>query len=253
MKYKVKLLYIGLLVFGFIGCFEPEDYPEVPEILMENVRFVDSNSGSDSLIITFSFKDKSGDIGLNSGDIFTPYQVYNFIIDAEDTVVSISGSGYALPLYSAPVFISEQDGDVIYFYDPSIKRFFSETDNRPSYDCDNYEIIGLDTIYIESNEFFNNIHVALERKVGDEFREFTPEDFRRIFNSQDCSLGDFDGRIPLFDANGKTGTISYSLISQGWQALREEELRVRIYVYDRALNRSNETVSDSFVIFNLSQ
>ena len=249
---RVTPFFVFLLLFT--SCFEQDEFPDTPSITFEEIVFLDNNISADSLVIEFSFQDGNGDIGLsNASDLLPPYHIYDFIIDSEDSVISISRdiSDAELPLYRAPVFIEEQNGNLTYVYLTQQREFFSETDNRPQYSCDSYEIIESDTIYISRNELYFNFHIAFEKKVGD---DYLPVNFRQIFNSQDCDLGNFNSRIPIFDADGQVGTIKYAMLSQGFSlAFLDDLIRARFYIYDRAGNKSNEVVTPDFILTDITQ
>lgn len=140
---------------------------------------------------------------------------------------------------------------VLPFYriDPAGQReLFSETDNRPPFNnCDYFydpEVLP-DTLFIEENEFSNNFHIDfLERKNGEYSKVF--------FSNSLCDVVDFDGRIPIFDSehDGQSlnGTITYRLYSQGFPIiLTPDTFKVRFYLYDRQLNRSNVVESPEFL------
>ncbi|MEM7298939.1 MAG: hypothetical protein AAF391_11810, partial [Bacteroidota bacterium] len=107
-----------------------------------------------------------------------------------------------------------------------------------------------DTIYVLRNEFHNNFHIEFQRKVGADFEEM---DFNEIFNNPDCDLGDFDGRIPFYDPDGKSGTFQYAMISQAFRlAFQDDSVRLKFYVYDRRLNKSNEVTTPSFLLRDIT-
>ncbi|GAB4239053.1 MAG: hypothetical protein Tsb0034_15030 [Ekhidna sp.] len=250
--YRVtKILSLLLLSTVLSGCFEEEVFSDVPRIEFQDIRYVDTQS-VDSLILSFSFEDEGADIGLNAtfDDLLQPYQVYDLIIDANDSAITINQDNLALPLFRAPVLIDQQEGELAYFYFPENKVPFAQEDNRPAYDCDFYEIIDSDTFFIQRNEFHNNFHIEFERKRGS---AFAPLDFNQVFNSSDCTLGQFDGRIPYYDPEGKSGNYEYAMISQAFRlAFLDDSIRVRFYVYDRALNKSNEVVSPPFLLKDIT-
>ncbi|MEM9340519.1 MAG: hypothetical protein AAGA66_17425 [Bacteroidota bacterium] len=247
MKLTAKLFFIGLIIIT-TSCFETEEFSNVPQIQFERVRFVDTDA-LDSLIVSFSFKDGDGDIGLGNdiADLSEPYQIFNVIIDAEDNAVSIGEESPALPLFSAPVRLDNNNGETEYIFFPQDKQLFSETDNRPAYGCEDYEIIDADTFYVARNEFHDNMHIDFLRKQpNDTFRVI---DFRALFNRPDCTLGDFDVRIPVFDPNGNEGTITHSILSRAFSsAFLEDSIKLRFYIYDRQLNRSNTVESNPFIL-----
>lgn len=241
-----------MLPLVLFSCYEEENFPDTPNIEFEDIVFVDTET-IDSLILTFTFEDGGADIGLDpvDADLLRPWQVYDVIIDAEDSAIVISEDDIVLPLYKAPVFIDQQNGEIAYFYFPEFKELYSETDNRPGYSCDNYEIIESDTFYVRRNEFYNNFHIEFQKKSG---ASYVPIDFNAIFANPDCSLGEFDGRIPYYDNEGISGTFHYAMISQAFRlAFLDDSIRVQFYVYDRKLNRSNVVTSPGFLLKDITQ
>ncbi len=251
MKQTAKLFFIGL-VFTCSSCFETEEFPNVPQISFNSLRYVDTDV-LDSLVVSFNFQDGDGDIGLgnNVGDLSSPYQIFDVIIDSEDSIVTISKVNIELPLFRAPVRIEDNNGEPAYLYFPQDKQPFSDTDNRPSYGCNSYEIIQEDTFFVARNEFHFNFHIQfLEKSSNDS--DFTPIDFEEIFNRSDCSLGNFDGRIPVFDPNGKEGTITYAMLSRAFTSVfLDDSIKLEFYIYDRALRKSNTITSSGFTLQGL--
>ena len=100
---------------------------------------------------------------------------------------------------------------------------------------------------------FYNIFIQIEQQnINGVFEEI---DFRSIFPVDDCELGNFNGRIPVFgDGDGESGTITYSILSRGLSiAFQDNLLRVRFSIMDRVGNRSNEVVTPSFRISEIAQ
>ncbi|WP_420315652.1 hypothetical protein [Ekhidna sp.] len=247
-----NLIILCVVSVAVSGCFDKDIFPDSPKITFEEIKFIDTEL-TDSLKLTFSFEDGNGDVGLEGGqDLFKPYQIYNFVMDSEDSVVFISQdpSSIAFPLYSVPVLIDQLDGEIAYFFFPDEKVLFSETDNRPAYSCDSYEIIEFDTVYVARNEFYYNFHIEFQKKIAEDTYE--PINFRQIFNSQDCSLGNFNGRIPYYDPDGKSGTITYTMLSLLFRLGLQDEVRAKFYIYDRALNKSNEVFTPDFFLSDIT-
>lgn len=250
MKILAKLLFSFGLVLGLTSCFDTVEFPDSPQIEFESINYVDTD-GVDSLILKFSFEDGDSNIGLsnNTEDLLFPYQIYDVVLDVDDDIVTISSDTVNFPIFTAPVFISDFNGEILRQIDLSNRQLLSEDDIRPVYNCQDYEIVEGDTVYVVRNEFHHNFHIEFQQKVGDEYFAI---DFREIFNSDDCTLGNFNGRIPLFDPNGKEGVITYSMLSQAFRlAFLDNTIRLKFYVIDRELNRSNEAFSSDFILSEL--
>lgn len=250
-KYLKYLWLVGGIILT--SCFDKDIFPDTPKIAFEDLKFIDTQS-TDSLVLTFSFEDGNGDVGLGNGqDLLLPYQIYDVIIDSDDSTITINQDASTInpPLFRAPLLIDQEDGEIAYFFFPESKAPFSDIENRPAYSCESYEIIESDTFYIARNEFHYNFHIEFQRKVGESYQKIN---FRQIFNNPDCSLGNFNGRIPFYDPEGKSGTITYAMLSQAFRlAFLDDIIRVKFYIYDRALNKSNEVVSPDFVLADITQ
>jgi len=82
---------IGILIaFGLVivtSCMKQEHYPDVPEIEFSNwVSVFDTGQYAKTGALSILFRDGTGDIGLNPGDTFPPYNkegpyYYNYVID----------------------------------------------------------------------------------------------------------------------------------------------------------------------------
>jgi hypothetical protein len=223
---------LGTLLF--VGCFDPPDFSNVPEISFRSLRYIEYEDAPDSMLLQFDFRDGNGDIGIDDDYFQYPFHRFNLIIDSRDSLVTISDPDVVPPFYVV---------------DPAGQReLFSETDNRPPFNnCDyffNADVIP-DTLFIQENEFSNNFHIEfLERKNGQYSKVF--------FSNSTCDVVDFDGRIPIFDSehNGQslTGTITYRLYSQGFPIiLTPDTFKIRFYLYDRELNPSNVVESPEFL------
>ena len=72
---KYNAFFFLLLVLLLSTCKKKEIYPSVPSFAYKGVSFYMANDGTDSLmVLSFTFKDGDGDIGLNQQDTNAPYQ-----------------------------------------------------------------------------------------------------------------------------------------------------------------------------------
>jgi hypothetical protein len=84
IKYSVILLVI--LSGFFSGCMKQENFPDTPQIEFLNyTNEFDTGHIATRGILNISFHDGNGDIGLNTGDTFPPFQkngpyYYNYVI-----------------------------------------------------------------------------------------------------------------------------------------------------------------------------
>ena len=249
MKSLKSQISIILLTLGLSACFDPPTFPEIPVIEFNSLEYIDNELTVDSLMLRFDFEDGDGDIGLNSEDLLTPYHPFNIIVDSEDTIVTLNTESVVPPLYEV---------------DPrGTRRLFSETDNRPVFNCNDYQITtydffglggdDLDTFYISKNEFHNNMHIDFYKKQNG---QYSLVNFSSQFNDAQCI--NWDGRIPVFDSEnlGKSinGTISYALISSGFPiVLRNDTFKLEFYIYDRQLNKSNVVETRDFTLPDITR
>lgn len=222
---------LGLIAVLVSACLTPPEFPNEPAIGYYDIIFKHGATefDQDSLILTITFQDGDGDLGLapDGNDTQDPY---------EDL------------LYFDHEY---EDRDVQYK-----DRQTPEYDTLPPYEfpytCTNYVIDELDTVYIQPNEFHNNIYVAFFVKKNGEYTEF---DFLEISEPQ-CNLG-YDGRYPrLNDPNWDRpleGRLKYTMKSAAWELFfRLDTLKLDVYIYDRALNKSNTVSTPDFVIKDIT-
>ena len=231
----MKKLLFYVLIFIVIGCDNNNNISEIPLISHESILFKKSkdNIVQDSLILTINFTDGNGDLGLSNEEIYYPYHPYNAIIDENLNWVTI-GSKEIIP----PLYIYEPNG---------LLSFYSNEDNRPSFNCENYIIdtisssSELDTFYIQNNKNNKNIYVEFYRKVGSEF-EFI--DWKKIFDEEyGCGI-DFNSRFPPLNIGNSSqllnGKLRYGMVSYGFDmVLKNDIFKLKVYIKDRALNKSN--------------
>jgi hypothetical protein len=80
------LLVLAAVVTLLGGCMKKQSFSEIPEIGYLGMEFIyDTNAYPSKGILSISYQDGNGDIGLNRGDTFFPYQpggnyYYNFVI-----------------------------------------------------------------------------------------------------------------------------------------------------------------------------
>jgi len=139
---------LGLLSFLAIisgSCFDPPEFPVVPQIEFERIEFIDSPQPSDfdSLNLYIRFKDGDGDLGFNesTSDISDPY--HNAFFYQED-------NGNLFPLSTLSGYVGEHEYDLLQIPDASKgKLVVFRTRQQPEYsflppafDCANYEYLG---------------------------------------------------------------------------------------------------------------
>lgn len=139
---------LGLLSFLAIlsgSCFEPPEFPAVPQIEFERIEFINSIDPSDfdSLNLYLKFKDGDGDLGFleSPDDLSYPFHNANFYQE---------NNGSMTPLHTYAFFVEEREYDFLEIPDPSQgKLVVFRTRKNPAYSslpatfhCSTYEYLG---------------------------------------------------------------------------------------------------------------
>lgn len=216
-------LWFLLVLFTLVSCSERPTFPATPSISLNEFYFQEIQDLSlDSLIIKIKFEDGDGDLGLDANETYPPYQL--------------------MDVYVYP------NGDTVRYGDP----------NTPPYDCVEYEIIRketsvggsfvvtADTIYVDRNEDHYNFFLDFLIKLDDgTFREYNPA------LERNCAPP-YHGRYFILntarDIRPLEGELQYSLLSGFRLLFRNEIIKLRIKIQDRALNKSNIIETDEFSI-----
>lgn len=249
MKRIVKLSSLFFLTLLF-SCFEKDVYPDVPKIEFSDIVFYDGEF-ADSLVLSFGFEDGNGNIGLSNG--VPPFHIFDGIADSTGRFVLYSTPPDTLepPFFAIPIEARSTIDGVQYFQYPSLSRFYSFDDERTSYNCDDYFIIESDTFFVNRNVYNKNIYIEFEKKVGgvsgDSFERFE-------LPAADCESVTFDARIPIFESGAQKGVIKYNIQSIFFrQTFLDDIIRIKFWIYDRALNQSNIEYTEEFTLAEITQ
>lgn len=245
------MAFAGFIALFLLSCFDPPEYSNIPTIEFEDVTFVDVSNASDpdSLILVVRFKDGDGDLGLDANDptdTLFPYQSRTFF----DTIPN-SPVGYYFP-------VNPRDSDAV-FITYHTRRTNPNFDTLPPfskpYNCVNWEILTInnqvDTFYFQRNPYHYNITVDFMIKNND--GSFTEFDWTKEFSYPQCGIT-FDGRFPILSRDlsrsaALDGKIRYGMASTGFNVLFNiKTLKLRITIFDRALNRSNTVETPEFTL-----
>ena len=208
-----------LVSMAFSTCYEKPEFPVVPSIALKDFYFFQANDLQDSMIFVIDFEDGDGDVGLNSNQTFTPYHIWDIIFG----------------------------GDTL---------FYGDNDTLPPYNCFDYEIfrvrdpqtnliVKVDTVYVQRNN--NHFNYFLDF--------YTLEDGQWVLYDprQEPTCGpNFWGRVFNLNTQGDErplkGSIKYSLLSGFRLLFRNDTLKIRVKIQDRALNVSNTIETEPFLI-----
>jgi hypothetical protein len=236
--YLKGTLLLGLLIILVSACFNAPEFPNEPSITFNDIIFKHgaTDLDPDSLILTLNFQDGDGDLGLRADgtDTEPPYNDLWFFRNVN----------YPIGIDSAVKYSD---------------RFTPEYDTLPPYEfpykCVNYTLAENDTFYVQANEFHNNIYVDFFVKKNGIYTEF---DFLALFEPE-CNPLTFNGRYPVLNepdpgrARPLEGKLKYSMESAGWELIfRQDTMKLDIYIYDRALNKSNLISTPDFVLKNIT-
>jgi len=150
---------IGILIaFGLVvttSCMKQEDYPDIPEIEFANwVSVFDTGQYAKTGALTILFQDGNGDIGLNPGDTFPPYNkegqyYYNYVITYFEKRQGIFVKVDLYPPFSARIPVLTPD-----YPDKAIKGIIADTlelNPKPLYDTIRFDLFIYDRALNKSN------------------------------------------------------------------------------------------------------
>ena len=247
LKYSGYYLTSSLL----LGCYDAPYFPEEPSISFNQIEFVEVDGAADSLILTFNFEDGDGDLGLAIDEVYPPYHIFNYVVEEVDSEYYLIRYGQ-LNFNEPLILATSYDGEVIL----SGNYDFDQT--LPEYGCSDYLVTTdvdtdeADTFLIKKNIFNKNIYVNFYKKIRGVY-QLINDDF-----SQGGCVEFFNSRIPVFDQEniGKSlkGDVSFAMLSQGFQqTFRNDSIKMRFYIYDRNLNKSNIAETPDFVLINITR
>lgn len=256
---------ILILTFVATSCdksdeFDTTGFTTKPKIEFQTIDFKDSPPGeADSIVLTISYKDLEGDLGLDQLEIDSPYNWLNFFSNK-------TGSYFD--------FENEKLEDLLIYSDRAI------IDTLPPFNditkCLNWDTniefllangsIFKDTIYVKRNIYHYNylIDYYFQNSQG-QFELFDWELEIGCYNS-------FDSRFPLTTCNRGTiscivgggrspftievkspysGNIRFAMASFGFKSLfGGGNIKLKVRIIDRALNISNAIETEELFIPN---
>ncbi|MEJ7647403.1 MAG: hypothetical protein WKF87_22615 [Chryseolinea sp.] len=277
----------GLLLFGIstliTGCFDPPDFSVVPVIDFVKIRFTEGTPAfpNDSLILTISFKDGDGNLGLsgtldehkddpyhdvyyglaNDGNILELGKEKRYSNLPQFVKVPTGAKGKLVtirtledPSYTGklPPFIDEYTSCLDYKLQ---KLYISEEDSQiidASYqEIDTMSLPNFPKVYVVEDMFYkrnnpNHRNIEVEFWVKGPGNEYTLFDWEKKY----CEVA-FDARFPvLSDKTGPLqGNLTYALTTLGIKAnFSIKTLKLRIRVRDRSFNVSNDVETGDFTL-----
>lgn len=254
IKYFSPILLSVCILFVLNACYEIPSFPDTPAIGFEKVEFYDISSGPDSLLITISFTDGNGDLGLSSDETDIKYRDVDYLFESVDSqltpdeVVTPRDVGRDLTNFTGYPS-SENINDLEFTVVPPYELPYSCTHwfIRPKIEGTEIQ----DTVFFIPNRNQFNIFVDfLFREVNQsEFQKF---DWLGSDEFDNCGVP-IDGRFPILQKSGDgaaiEGRLKYGFVSFGLIPLFDDRiLKLRIQIQDRALNKSNIVESPEFTL-----
>jgi len=144
---------IGLVLIS--SCIKQEEFSDIPEISFRPFTLLfDTAQYAVKGVLSFDFQDGNGDIGLNPGDTFPPYNreggfYYNLVIRYFEKRDSVYVEVVLDPPFSARIPVLNPD-----YPGKAIKGFISDTlamDPAPDYDTVRFEFFIYDRVLNQSN------------------------------------------------------------------------------------------------------
>ncbi len=92
MKKSITTIVSLFLLFNIVACLKEESFPVEPNIVFKDFNKIKNNTNIDNkAILKFSFTDGDGDLGLDDGDTFYPYNFkganyYNLIVERYEKI-----------------------------------------------------------------------------------------------------------------------------------------------------------------------
>jgi hypothetical protein len=279
MKLAKGVVFFFLMI-ALASCFNPPEFPIKPQITVQDIVFKKGiDPFPDSLLLTISFKDGDGDLGIDALDPTysdDPFHPINYFLANNGELLTLSTKkefddvppifnvkngqsgklitnrtrnkpGYEnLPEYNCyrydfdSVYVKEADKDI---FDNTYfsKRVIAETPEHP------FPIyVLLDTFYIEKNSNHNNITVDFQiRNSNGTYTDFDLE-------KEICGALGLDARFPVLSEPKfpLEGTLQYSIESSSFtDYLKGRTLRLKVQIKDRLLHESNVSYSKDFLIY----
>lgn len=286
MKAKNGLL-LFIISLLLISCFDAPEFSNTPAIKLADIYFGKSKrlDKPDSLVVTVTFEDGDGDLGLDNNQLSDPFHNYDyFIATSEGTLLKV-GKTELVPDYYVLNIPPGTNGSIADWETATQPPFNTQmVPFSPSTACTNYSrlnpvthydsvliasefesllagseedwekvtyerpgdyIIVRDTFYTAPNPNFYNMEIHLLKKTG--VNEFEEFDFTPY-----CPLS-FNGRFPTLTEPGKenplSGDITYSMTSSAFESIMGNNIwKLRVIVRDRTLNVSRPAESKEFTL-----
>ncbi|NOS57532.1 MAG: hypothetical protein HOP37_14930 [Cyclobacteriaceae bacterium] len=246
----IRNIGLGLVLIVVVNaCFTPPDFPITPQIEFINneLKFIKNPApqGNDTLRIVLKFKDGDGDVGIIPVNPIP-------LVDREEYFYLLNSNGQ--------LSLIEKEQSNLTFRFKRLNPNFRLPNGKPlpELSCDNWSEKKVnnrvvDTIYYELNPRYYNMSIEYFTKNNN--GTFTRFDIKEGRFFPNCADGAFNGaRIPnLSKEIGKStpldGKITFNYLTQGIDFIFSiKTLKLKVYIVDRAGNKSNEVESKEFTL-----
>ncbi len=216
-------------------------YSEIPRIGLEDISFEPSDETEggdyDVLKIKISYRDGDADLGLSyiGEDTQYPYQFFSVETDAAGNVIKFDQQR---DIYSCKSFY------IVYGRDSLLENYLNLEHG--------------DTVKIDYNKYHKNFDVQLlvKEKNTLEYYDFMETNCGSSLGGRFPRLGTLQlkqttqlGAFTIYPQTPWNGTIAYTIESKAIEAFfKDKLLKIRVQIYDRALNESNIVESEPFTL-----
>jgi len=279
MKATKGALLFGICVVIVSACFDPPQFGLAPLIDYENIYYTEAKAVGerDSLVLSISFKDGNGDLGLSGTQIEPPFHDLNYYLASNGNLIPVEKES----VYSnLPQFVKippgvtgklvtvrtgddpAYDDDLPAFTDPYSCTFYAYTkiyvDEADSdiFDEQTHNVDSVistpnfpkifvleDTFYYKKNP--NHVNIEVEFWVK-ESNGYTLFDWEKEF----CTIS-FNQRFPvLTEKTGPLeGSLQYAMVTTGLKSIFSiKTLKLRVRIRDRSLNVSETIETPEFTL-----
>jgi hypothetical protein len=287
-RWLLVVVFCGVFVSSCFNPPEYPDTPEIifksVQFFKGGAPLPDGGTAGDSIVIKLTFKDGNGDVGVDANDLAPPfndrwYYLREPGIAPNDKLAErlvnkcgfdpVTNRGIKCWQYDTllnDLYLNYSDRNKNGYFD-TLKNF--HTDFSDPYNCTNWEVVSFDkdpkdeippvpqdTLYFQLNPHYPNIFVEFQIATGDPnnpYQAFVPQDFF-TYDGGGCAPRPFDGRIPVLSEDLSTstpleGSIRYAIASASFrQIFGAQTLRLKVYIEDRAYNKSNVIVTNEFTL-----
>lgn len=258
---RITSVFLLFIIVIFSSCYPPPNFPDVPSIELKDFYFIE-NSQIDSLVISINFKDGDGNLGLGKQDTDFPYHQFNFYSTINGQELHEKAAIMNVPFQSllteAIRFSDKREAN----NNPEVEPLDSLPPYINPYKCTrwkssyvvNESTIITDTLYYQRNPNYYNFYIQFFAKetINDEFQELN---FDVV--GKNCG-SNYHGRFPeLLEGDkekGVEGIIIYNVTGSQLSTLLERKfLKLKIHIYDRALNKSNVVETPEFILSEITR